>query len=503
MKTPLSVRRPWAVLLISAIGLTIAAIFGADVQDRLIPGGFDDPGSESANAAAMVQDEFGVRPTDVVLLVTAAGGDVDAPAVAEAGQALTTRIGARDDVVQAASYWTLGDVPPLRSTDGGRALVLVQLAGDENTRLDTADGMLEELPTTTDQIDIQVGGQTATFAEMNGIVEDELVSAEQLALPITLVLLILIFGSVVAAVLPLAIGAVAILGTFFALMVIAGVTDVSIFALNFTTALGLGLAIDYALLVVNRYREELAAGHDVKPAVSRTMATAGRTVFFSGLTVASSLAALIVFQFAFLRSFAWAGIAVVGLAVIGATIILPALLTVLGQRVNALKVRNVTVNPPGVRTEGLWHRIAMTVMRRPLPIATVAIVVLLLLGLPFLDVSLGFPDDRVLSPDAQTRQVAEGVAAGLQLRGGFCADRSRARCGCGRIRRGPPGCVCRRTEHHRWGSPGRCRDGDLHRRLHVALRRPGRGWTGHAGNDLHFRGSGCRADVTSCRTVGR
>ncbi|MGI9018454.1 MAG: MMPL family transporter [Euzebya sp.] len=356
---------------------------------------------------AIVAEEFGAGAPDLVLLVTATSGDIDSPAVTTAGTALTQQVSERPEVQQAISYWTLDSAPPLRSATGNRGLVLVQLAGDESQRLDSAKVLSDELTMTTPDITVGVAGESATFAEINSVIEDELVSAERLALPITLVLLILIFGSVVSAVLPLAIGGISIIGTFFALDLIAGVTDVSIFALNFTTALGLGLAIDYALLVVNRYREELADGYEVPIAVSRTMATAGRTVLFSGLTVASSLSALAVFQFAFLRSFAWAGIAVVGLAVLGATVVLPALLTVLGSRVNALRVRTVRVTPPGQHTRGVWHRIAMTVMRRPVPIATVSVLVLLFLGLPFLDVTLGFPDDRVLSPQAQTRQVSD------------------------------------------------------------------------------------------------
>jgi RND superfamily putative drug exporter len=411
MSLPLSVRRPWTVLLLTVLALAVAGVLGADVQDSLVPGGFDDPGSESARAATLLDEGFDAAAPQVVLLVTADGGDVDAPDAAAAGLALTSEVAARPEVARAASYWSLGGAPQLRSAGGDRALVLVQLEGDQNAQLDAAATMREELTRDGDVVDVEVGGTAATFAEINETIEEELVAAERLALPITLALLLLIFGSAVAAVLPLAIGGLAIVGTFFALEVIAGITDVSVFALNFTTALGLGLAIDYALLVVNRFREELAGGHEVPTAVARTVATAGRTVLFSGLTVASSLAALAVFQFAFLRSFAWAGMAVVGTAVVGAVVVLPALLAVLGHRVNALRVRRVVVAPPTAESTGMWHRIAMTVMRRPIPIATVSALVLVVLGLPFLDVTLGFPDDRVMSPEAQSRQVADVLRA--------------------------------------------------------------------------------------------
>jgi putative drug exporter of the RND superfamily len=407
MRLPLAARHPRAVLAVALAATALAAVLGADVQDALVPGGFDDASSESAQAARVVDEGFGGGAPDLVVLVTATGGDVDDPAVAEPARALTEALAARDDVRQALSYWTLGSAPPLRSEGGDRALVLVRLRGDEDARLELAGRLREELATTTDDYTVAVGGPSATFAEINEVIEADLVRAELVALPLTLLLLVVVFGSVVSALLPLAVGGLSIVGTFFVLELVAGATDVSVFALNFTTALGLGLAIDYALLVVNRYREELAAGHDVRTAVHRTVRTAGRTVVFSGLTVASSLVALLVFRFAFLRSFAYAGVAVVGLAVLGAVVVLPAALAVLGPRVNALTVRRPPVRPPGQEADGRWHRIAVAVMRRPIPVAAASTLFLLLLGLPFLGIRLGFPDDRVLPPGAETRQVAE------------------------------------------------------------------------------------------------
>ncbi|CAN5178388.1 MMPL family transporter [soil metagenome] len=407
MRRPLSVRRPRLITALTLIGVVLAGLIGADVQDSLIPGGFDDPTSESAAAVQIVAEEFDAGAPDLVLLVTATGGDVDDPAVAVPATELIAELNRRDDVTQALGYWTLGNAPPLRSRGGDRAIALVRLQGDENARLALAGELREELTIANDDYAVAVGGVTATFSEVNEVIESDLLRAEVLALPITLLLLILVFGSVVSALLPLAIGGLAIIGTFVVLEMVAGVADVSIFALNFTTALGLGLAIDYSLLVVNRYREELAGGHDVATAVSRTVRTAGRTVVFSGLTVASSLVALLVFEFAFLRSFAYAGVAVVGLAVLGAVVVLPAVLTLLGDRVNALTVRRPKVRAPGQEAEGAWHRIAMAVMRRPIPIATVSALFLVTLGLPFLGVELGFPDDRVLPPGAQTRAVAD------------------------------------------------------------------------------------------------
>ena len=225
-----------------------------------------------------------------------------------------------------------------------------------------------------------------------------------IALPITLLLLLLVFGSGVAALLPLAIGALSIVGTFLVLLVINSFTEVSVFSLNLTTGMGLGLAIDYSLFIVSRYREELRAGAEPNIAIERTVATAGRTVAFSALTVAASLCALLVFPLAFLKSFAYAGIAVAALAGLYAVVVLPALLAVLGRRVDALTIRRQAINPP---EEGFWHKMAVRVMRRPIPFATAAIVVLLFLGSPALRMQLGLPDDRVLPRDKPARQVSD------------------------------------------------------------------------------------------------
>jgi RND superfamily putative drug exporter len=206
----------------------------------------------------------------------------------------------------------------------------------------------------------------------------------------------------VAASLPLAIGIISILGTFLVLRVISSLTDVSVFALSMVTAMGLGLAIDYSLFIVSRYREELRKGADVETAVVTTVRTAGRTIIFSGITVAVSLSALLVFPLYFFKSFGYAGIGVVLTAVVGAVVFLPSVLAMLGTRVDkwALWQRH-----PKEVGEGFWHRMAMFVMRRPIPIATVVVIVLLLLGAPFLHVNLGLPDERVLPPSAKTRQV--------------------------------------------------------------------------------------------------
>ncbi len=407
---PVVVRYRVLVVVAALLGAAVAGWFGGDVASWLRPGGFEDPDAESARAASVLAEDFGAGDPDVVLLLMAAGGSVDDDEAVTDAAALAERLRTTEGVDEVVTYWELGSPPPLRSTDGSQALAFVRLGGDEATRLELAGELRHDLAGPAGSLTVGVGGESAVFSEVNEVIEEDLVLAETIAFPITLVLLILVFGSVVSALLPLAIGGIAIVGTFATLEVIARTTDVSIFALNFTTAMGLGLAIDYSLLIVSRFREELAAGHEPFAAVRRTLRSAGRTVVFSAATVAASLVALLVFQQYFLRSFAYAGIAVVALAALGATVVLPAVLALLGHNVNRWTVRRTSTATDG---EGLWGRIATTVMRRPIPIATAALVLLVALGAPFLGVRFGFPDDRVLPTSTQTRQVGDALRDGF------------------------------------------------------------------------------------------
>ncbi len=401
----LSVRRRRLILVAAVLGFAVAGGLGGGVAEHLSSGGFDDPSSESSRAEDVLEDRFGAGTPNVVLLVTADDGSVDDPGVAAAGRQLTQELSQEPGVVQAGSYWTLGSAPPLRSRDGDRALVVARIEGSQDDISDRAEELKERFVGPIDGATVEMGGFAAVFNEIGTTIEEDLVRAELIALPLTLILLLLVFRSVVAATLPLAIGALSVVATFLVLRVLAGFTEVSVFALNLTTAMGLGLAIDYSLFVVSRFREELAAGHPPHEAVIRTVRTAGRTVAFSALTVAASLCALLVFPLTFLRSFAYAGVAVAALAGLCAVVVLPAVLAVLGHRVDALALpRRRTVRPTGA---GVWHRVATAVMRRPVPIATVVIIVLLLLGSPFLRLELGRPDDRVLPASADSRRVSD------------------------------------------------------------------------------------------------
>ncbi len=403
---PAIVRRPRVVLIAALLLLVAAGVYGGDVVSSLSGGGFEDPSSESTAAGDVLEETFGQGEPNLVLLAEAGAGSVDDPTAVAAGQSLTARLAAEPGVEQAASYWSLANAPPLRSTDGDTAMVLVRVGGEDDEAADErAVEIAEAFEGDDGVLRVTAGGQSIVFDRVNTTIEEDLARAEMIALPITLVLLVLVFGTLVAALLPLAVGVLAIIGTFAALQLIATFTDVSVYSLNLTTALGLGLAIDYSLFVVSRFREELDSGHHPRTAALRTMRTAGRTITFSAATVAISLAAMLVFPMTFLRSFAYAGIAVSVMAAVGAGIVLPALLAVLGHRVNKGRVfRRRATSAAGT---GFWHRVATFVMRRPVPIATVAVAFLVFLGLPFAGIQFGIPDDRVLPPGDEARAVQD------------------------------------------------------------------------------------------------
>ncbi|MFE7563547.1 MMPL family transporter [Kitasatospora sp. NPDC057500] len=412
--------RPWSALLFVVVFLVNALVVGAGVTDRLHNGGTADPGSESARAAVLLERSFPASSPNLVLEVSAkAGGSVDAPGTARDGARLGERLAFEPDVVGVTSYWQTG-VEGLRSADRGTALILARIEGDENRAREVFDRLAPRYrgsPAGLEQLDVRLGGTVAVREEMQTTIADDLARAELIALPITLLILVLVFRGLVAALLPLAVGVCAILGTNAALRVITGFTEVSVFAQNLTTALGLGLAIDYALLIVRRFREERERGLEVRAAVATTLDTAGRAVLFSALTVAVSLSAMLVFPLYFLRSFAYAGISVVLIAAAAALILLPALLTLLGGRIDALTVRLPGRAARAARSDrpaGMgWHRTATLVMRRA-PLFALGITALLLVaGLPFLRVQFAAADDRQLPTGSESRVVQQTIRDGF------------------------------------------------------------------------------------------
>lgn len=417
--TRLVTARPRLALFAALVLTVLAVLVGSDVADRLGSGGWEDPAAESTYATKALEKEFPASQPNLLLLVDSGRASVDDPAVAARARSLTERLSREKGVVGVGSYWQAdpSSAPGLRAKDGHEALIAARITGDEKTMGETLDRLAPHYRGTHGPVKVKVGGIVAVRHEMQTTIKEDLARAELIALPVTLVLLVMVFGSAVAALLPLGIGIVAILGANAVLRGLTEVTDVSVFALNLTTAMGLGLAIDYALFIVRRFREELSTGAEPIAAVATTLRTAGRTVLFSALTVAVSLAAMLLFPQYFLRSFAYAGIAVVLLAASAALILLPAALMLLGHRVNSLDLRRLLRRgrePKASGAEGTaWARTAALVMRRAPFFAIGTTALLILLGLPFMSVKFGTADDRQLPSSAESHVVQQHIRDGF------------------------------------------------------------------------------------------
>jgi RND superfamily putative drug exporter len=397
------------VVIVTGLFVIAAAFFGGNVASKLSQGGFDAPSEQSVHAASVLASEFHNGSDNFIILVHATSGTVDGPGVTAAGNALTRELAAQPHMANVMSYWSLGSIDILRTSNHQDAVVVGRITGnqDQITREEPIIATaLRAHPNAT--ITLQIGGYGAAFHEVDTVVERNLLHAEAIAVPLTLLLLLFVFGSLVSAAMPLIIGAVAVIGTLLELRLLNSVTPVSIYAVNLATVLGLGLAIDYSLFIVTRFREELSAGHDTQTALEETMAHAGRTVAGSALTMAAAASALLVFPLVFLRSFAYSGIAVVLLAGAAALVVLPAVLALLGPRINSLTVWRRSVRPPA---EGFWSKTARGVMRRPLLVIIPVVVGLAVLAAPVVHLRLGDLDDRVLAPTDQVRQVDDTLRA--------------------------------------------------------------------------------------------
>src|SRR6266480_3677145 len=416
-------RTRWLVLFLALLIVAGAAVFGTGLFGSLKSGGFNDPASESSRAQALLDAKLGGATADIVILMS--NGSIkatDAPFMDAATQ-LLTRLKVRPEVASVTAYYSTHSAS-LLSRDGHETFAVVQLkAKDEATK--EKDFKTIQPLITSPVIETKVGGNVAVNVAINKQVSSDLERAELITFPIVAILLLIVFGSLVAASLPLLIGGIAIMGAFAILRAMAGWTDVSVYAVNVVTILGLGLAIDYALFIVTRFREELGHGKgDVKVALERTMATAGRTVAFSGLTVSTSLLGLMLFPEMFLRSMSMGAIAATLVAMLAALTILPALLAVLGHRINALSIqrlfrrksssqRQVSSN----ETQGAWYRIAEMVMRRPVVVGLAVLAILVTLGLPFWRVAFSTPDVKVLSTQQEARIVSDRLSRDFAQQG--------------------------------------------------------------------------------------
>ena len=392
------------VLTATLVLLIGAGVLGSTAFSKMQTQGFTDPESESSQAAELLESSFGQR-ADLVFLVSAESGTVRSPEVRAAGSTLAGQLRQDPTLTGVTSYWQT-KAPGMRSEHGRYALITAHTSADGNAETEAVKELAQRYSGDRGAISVELGGRAAVQLDINQQISSDLLIAESIAVPLIMLLLIVAFGSVVAALLPLAIGGIAILGTFAELSVLGSLTDVSIYSINLTTAMGLGLAIDYALLMVSRFREQLDAGDDVHAAVIHTVRTAGRTILFSAATVAVALAALLLFPLYFLRSFAYAGIGVIAISVLGALLVLPAILALLGHRVNAGRLPWARRAPSTV--SGFWARVAAAVVRRP-ALAAVPVLILLLAAIPLLGVRFGTPDERVLPESASSRVVGDAL----------------------------------------------------------------------------------------------
>jgi RND superfamily putative drug exporter len=410
-------RRALAVLLTGIVVTIGAAGYGLGVFDHLSQGGFDDKGSESARELSAERATFGNRGVDVVAIYTSK-------------ELVATDPEFRADVEQVVAGLTPGTTtsvvpyyaaPPdsgLVSKDGHSVQVLISLAGESQddylTNYDDLSPSLEAPASTGLQTD--VAGAFAVYNDVNEITSEDLARAESISMPVVVLLALLIFGSLVAASMPAVVGLLAMMGALALVRVIAQFTEVSVFSVNVISLLGIGLAIDYALFVISRFREELALLPVDDPdaaatAIRRTMTTAGRTVLFSGLTVAAALSSLLIFPQAFLKSMGYGGVAAVLVAMVAALTVLPATLRLLGRRVDAGRLPWRRKRPVAVDdAHDRWGRLARGVMRRPWLVIVGTVAGLLLIASPFLGVKWGSVDYRVLPTDAPAHVAAEKLA---------------------------------------------------------------------------------------------
>ncbi len=403
-------------VLVAAASLTAAlAIFGIPVAKGLSSSGFQDPTSESSLAAQLLAGKFGQGDVQMLVTVSASGG-IDSAAARAAGTDILTTLRNSPHVVNLTSPWT---VPPpaaaaLMSKDRTVGLITAGIEGSENQQQIYARELSDQLNRDRDGVKVQTGGLAMLEVQITEQSRRDLLVMESIAIPLSFLVLVWVFGGLWAAALPVSVGVMAIVGALSVLRVTSLFTDVSIFALNLTAAMGLALAIDYTLLMISRFRSEVGDGADRDTALIRMLMTAGRTVVFSATTVAMSMAVMVLFPMHFLKSFAYAGVATVGFAALAALVVTPAALVLLGHRLEALDVRRLVRSmlarpEPASRSvdQLFWYRWTKVVLRHAVALGLAGVTVLVVVGLPFLGVKWGYPDDRVLPTSLSVRQVGE------------------------------------------------------------------------------------------------
>ena len=403
------VRHRKSAVALFIISVLVSGVIGSLVFSRLDSGGYSNPASESYKVYEYLKNDLKIEDPAIVVVVDAEAVDVTDPAVVQKAATLEAKIAQEPGVERTLSYWSSGGLDSLKSSDGKAAYILIYGDGDafspESQKLgkffqENYDGSYEGLT-------LYAGGVGVVSHAITKKISDDLKIAEAISIPLTFILLAFVFGALVASAMPLIVGVAAILGAFFILYLFTLFTDVSIYALNLTTGMGLGLGIDYALLMVNRFREELRRGKSVEDSVITTVATAGKTVFYSGLTVLVTLLSLTFFPLPFLKSFGYAGVSVVTIAVIGAIVGLPAILAVIGKKVDKGVIRKSSIEP---KDDGRWAQTARLVMKRPTAVVVLSLIFLGILTAPIANIKFSQGDARML-PATNKAAIATALQA--------------------------------------------------------------------------------------------
>jgi len=391
------------------IGILLAGAIGSLIFSRLDSGGYSNPKSDSYKVYEYLRDELKVQDPAVVVVVDAGQTDVTDPIVSQKALALEKKMGQEEGVTKTVSFWSSGGEASLQSSDGKAAFILIYGKGEAFTPQSQKLGAIfqSKYDGKVDGLTLYAGGVGVVGNAITEKIGKDLKISEAISIPLTFILLAFVFGALAASAMPLIVGVAAILGAFFILYLFSLFTDVSVYALNLTTGMGLGLGIDYALLMVNRFREEIHHGKSVEDSVVTTMATAGKTVFYSGLTVLVTMVSLTFFPLPFLKSFGYAGVSVVALAVVGAIFGLPPILALVGAKIDKGVIRKSAITP---KEDGRWAETARMVMKRPTAVVLLSLIVLGILAAPVQNIKFAQGDSRML-PASNPAAIATALQA--------------------------------------------------------------------------------------------
>ena len=403
-----AVRRRVAAVITFIIVTLLAGGFGSQVFNRLDSGGYSIESSDSYKVYTYITETLNESDPAIIVMLDASE-NIDEPTVAARALAVEKKMAAEPGVARTLSYWSSGGAAALKSSDGKAGYILIYSKDEAFSPQSEELGKIfqENYDGNVDGFTLYAGGFGVIGNAINDKIESDLKLSESVSIPLTFILLALVFGALAASAMPLIVGVFAILGAFFLLYLLTFFTDVSVYALNLTTGMGLGLGIDYALLMVNRFREELHKGKSVDEAIVIMMKTAGKTVFYSGITVLLTLMSLIFFPLPFLKSFGYAGVSVVALAVVGALCGLPPILALVGKKIDKGVLRKSAITP---KEDGRWAQTARFVMRKPVSVTVLALIVLGVMAAPLAGAKFSQTDSRTL-PASNPAAIATATMA--------------------------------------------------------------------------------------------